>query len=165
MHPKLVEGTITYYCGALKGTIVGGLQNMFSLIQPMPMQETNYQVPSTSYTPNSKPRRNLENEICNLAIEPVTKVWDNHVLMEHLIDIKQVTRRIVILAIERKHGLIDPTQGDPYFQCNVYDLGWSLKWWQDFLSREWPNVNSYRLSWHMLHTFLSMKVIHVTRVT
>jgi hypothetical protein len=74
MHPKLAEGTIAYYCGALKGTIIGGLQNMFSLIQPMPMQETNYQVPSTSYTPNSKPRRNLENEICNLAIELVIKV-------------------------------------------------------------------------------------------
>jgi hypothetical protein len=71
MHPKLQKGTITHYCGALKGTMVGGLQNMFSPIQPMPMQKTNYQVPSTSCTPNSKPRRNLEDEICNLAIEPV----------------------------------------------------------------------------------------------
>jgi hypothetical protein len=69
MHPKLAEGTITHSCGALKGTIVGGLQNMFSLIQLVPMQETNYQDPSTSCTPNSKPRRNLENEIYNLAIE------------------------------------------------------------------------------------------------
>jgi hypothetical protein len=74
MHPKLAEGTITHYCGALKGAIVGGLQSMFSHIQPMPMQETNYQVPSTSCTPNSKPKRNLKNEICNLAIELVTKV-------------------------------------------------------------------------------------------
>lgn len=41
--------------------------------------------------------------------------------MEHLVDMKQVTKRIIILATERKHGLIHPTQGDPYFQCNVYD--------------------------------------------
>jgi len=31
MHPKLTKGTITHYCGTLEGTIVGGLQNMFSL--------------------------------------------------------------------------------------------------------------------------------------
>ncbi len=69
----------------------------------------------------------MDNEVCNLAIEPMTKVGDNHILMEHLVDMKQVTRRIIILTTERKHGLTDPTQADPYFQCNVYDLGWSLK--------------------------------------
>jgi hypothetical protein len=29
-HPKLAEGIITCYCGALKGTIHGGLQNLLS---------------------------------------------------------------------------------------------------------------------------------------
>jgi hypothetical protein len=127
MHPKLAEGTITHYCGALKGTIVGGLQNMFSLIQLMQMQETIYQVPSTSRTSNSRPRKNLENEVCNLEIEAVIEVWDNHILMENLVNMKQVTRRIIILTIARKHGLINPTQVDRYFQCNVHDLGSSLK--------------------------------------
>ncbi len=30
LHPKLIEGTITRYYGALKGTIEGGFENLFS---------------------------------------------------------------------------------------------------------------------------------------
>ncbi len=30
LHPELVEGTIARYCDALKGTIEGGLQHLFS---------------------------------------------------------------------------------------------------------------------------------------
>jgi hypothetical protein len=58
---------------------------MFSHIQLMPMQETNYQAPSTSHTPHLGPRGKLENEVCNLAIELVIEVPNNHVLMKHLL--------------------------------------------------------------------------------
>jgi hypothetical protein len=30
LHPKLAKGTITCYCGALKGTIHGGFQNLLN---------------------------------------------------------------------------------------------------------------------------------------
>ncbi len=30
LHPKLAEGTITHYCGALKGIVEGGLQHLFN---------------------------------------------------------------------------------------------------------------------------------------
>ncbi len=30
LHPKLVEGTITRYCGVLKGTVEGSFENLFS---------------------------------------------------------------------------------------------------------------------------------------
>ncbi len=104
MHLKLAKGTITHYCGALKGTIVGGLQIMFSPIQPMPMQKTNYQVPSTSCTSNSRPRGNLDNEVCNLAIEPMTEVGDNHILMEHLVDMAIQNKNIPMAMIcKRNH--------------------------------------------------------------
>jgi hypothetical protein len=30
LHPKLAEGSITHYCGMLKGTIEGGFEILFS---------------------------------------------------------------------------------------------------------------------------------------
>jgi hypothetical protein len=48
--------------------------------------------------------------------------------MEHLLaNMKQVVGKIITLATEMKHGLINPTQVYPYFLCNIDDLGWSLK--------------------------------------
>jgi hypothetical protein len=74
----------------------------------MPNQETHYQVPSTSSTPNSRPRGNLENEVCNLAIELMIEVGE--ILMEHLlVDMKEIAGRIITFATEMKYGLINPT--------------------------------------------------------
>ncbi len=87
----------------------------------MPIQETHYQAPSTSRTSNLGPIRNLDNEVCKLAIELMIEVWDNHILMEHLLaDMKQVGR-IITFVIEMKHGLINPTQVYPYFMRNIDD--------------------------------------------
>lgn len=33
MHPNLVEGKITIYCGSMKGTASDGLQNMFGIVE------------------------------------------------------------------------------------------------------------------------------------
>jgi hypothetical protein len=92
----------------------------------MPIQETHYQAPSTSSTPNLGPRGNLENEVCNIAIKLMIEVGD--ILMEHLLaDMKEIAGRIITFATEMKHGLINPTQVYPYFLYNIDDLGQSLK--------------------------------------
>ncbi len=89
-----MEGTIAWYCGVLKGTIVGGLQHLFNHVQVgCSFINIRHNLP-TSTTPKELSKANLKNEICQVDIEIVEETWVNQVLLEHLPTSLQIARML-----------------------------------------------------------------------
>ncbi len=62
-HLGLAEGIITHYCGALKGSIEGGLENLFSPTCVGCSPNNIRYTPSTSRLPKETSKVDLEDEI------------------------------------------------------------------------------------------------------
>ncbi len=70
LHLELAKGTIVHYCGALKGTIHGGIQNLLSPTRQLNNSPSNVQyIPLMSMTPKASSKVDLEDEICRLKFE------------------------------------------------------------------------------------------------
>ncbi len=83
LHPDLVEGTIAQFCGSLKGTLQGGLKNLFS-----PQVGTNPHImttPPTSIHKLTTPIQiNLEEQLRSTTLDMVDVANGNPILLEHL---------------------------------------------------------------------------------
>ncbi len=77
LHPKLVEGTITHYCGVLEGIIHGGFQNLLSPTTVGNSPSIAQYTPPTSRAPKASPKVDLEDEVCLLQIESVEEAQNN----------------------------------------------------------------------------------------
>ena len=139
MHPDLAEGRIARYCGSMKGTASGGLQNMLCTIEPgYNIPEVVTPVTTPTDTPARRPESvssaQMEDSICRLSISIIDNSRGNDTLLHHLLAaLLSVQGTMKNLKSELEAGLLHPSQEMPAFVGNEDGLGMSLKRKRDFL--------------------------------
>ena len=124
LHPSLVEGTITRYCGSFAGTREGGRDNMLDPVEHFP--NNSYDTGAPMSTPTSMRVRgsqcltpsgeDMEKHVRNLATELMEVATGDTFLLKHLLaDFHVVRGKQQSLLAQIKHGVVEPSQEDVHF--------------------------------------------------
>jgi hypothetical protein len=142
MHPDIAEGTITRYCGSLKGTGGGGLRNMLEAV------DGGYNlcegVTSPVHISQAKPVKythilcsaEIEDHIHRLSLSILDDSRGNKVLLRHVLAaFLSVQGTMKNLKSDLEAGLLHPSQETVDFLEIQDNMGMSLKRRRDFLDR------------------------------
>jgi hypothetical protein len=139
LHPDLVKGTIVWFCGSLKETSQGGLENILSPqvgTPPPPPPQHIMIIPPTLICKLTTPIQiNLEEQLQSMALDIVDVANGNQIILEHLMpNFCHSQGNQVKVVAKLQSGLHNPIGPNIVLIPLEDGQGFSLKQHLDFLA-------------------------------